>query len=111
MFWGIALKPNASYTLEDAEGLLLHLSTACLNDPKDSSKGYLQVKTPENTLTLAVLEKDKNDMASLDLFFPTSNPPTFFNNSKNEIHLTGYFEPENEEDMDGMDDMSDLEEE
>ena len=110
MFWGIALKPGASHTLKEEEGSLLHLSTACLHEPKDASKGSLQIKTEEGAYTIAVLEKDKHDMATFDLFFNTMAPPTFFNNSKNEVHLTGYFEMDGEADEDMMSDMSDEEE-
>ena len=110
MFWAVSLKAGASHTLKDEEGALLHLSTACLHDPKDASKGSLQIKTEEGTFTLAVLDKER-PMASFDLFFNTMAPPTFFNNSKNELHLTGYFEMNGEAEDDMMDDMSDVSEE
>ena len=81
------------------------MSTACLHEAKDASKGSLQIKTEEGTFTLAILEKDKHDMATFDLFFNTMVPPTFFNNTKNEVHLTGYFEMNGEEDY--IEDMED----
>ena len=76
----------------------------------------LQVTDNNVTYTLAVLEKDKSDMASLDLFFNTANPPTFINKGKSEIHLTGYFEmasgmESEDESMDDEEIESELEEE
>jgi hypothetical protein len=102
MFWGLVLKPGASHTLKEEEGALLHLSAACLHEPKDSGRCALQVKTDDGSFTLAVLQKESHEMASFDLFFNTMLPPTFHNAGKNEIHLSGYFE------LSG-DDQSDLE--
>jgi Nucleoplasmin-like domain len=112
-FWSVSLKPQATYTLpEDAPAQLLHLSAACLHEPKDSTRGCLQIKTEESTTTIAVLQKDKTEMVNFDLFFNTIEPPTFFNNSKNEIHLSGYYEIEDEQDdFDDMDVTSDEEDE
>jgi nucleophosmin 1 len=98
MFWGLVLKPGASHTLKEEEGSLLHLSAACLHEPKDAGRSALQVKTDEGSFTLAVLQKDAHEMASFDLFFNTMAPPTFHNSGKNEIHLSGYFELSGDED-------------
>jgi hypothetical protein len=113
MFWGIALKPGASHTLPEGSDLL-HVSQACLADAKEG-KCQLQVTDDNTTYTIAVLEKDKSDMASLDLFFNTAAPPTFINKGKSEIHLSGYFEMANDmgSDDESMDEEieSDIEEE
>ena len=92
MFWGLVLKPGASHTLKEEDGALLHLSAACLHEPKDAGRCALQVKTEEGSFTLAILQKDSQEMASFDLFFNTMAPPTFHNAGKNEVHLSGYFE-------------------
>ena len=102
MFWGIALKPGASFTLSEGSDLL-HVSQACLAEAKEG-KCNLQVTDNNITYTIAILEKDKNEMASLDLFFNTVAPPTFINKGKSEIHLSGYFEMSN--DMDSEEDLS-----
>ena len=114
MFWGIALKPGASHTLKEGSDLL-HVSQACLADAKEG-KSQLQVTDNNITYTIAVLEKDKNEMASLDLFFNTVSPATFINKGKSEIHLSGYFEMSNDmesEDGESIDEEveSDIEEE
>jgi hypothetical protein len=114
MFWGIVLKAGASHTLPEGSDLL-HVSQACLADAKEG-KNMLQVTDNNVTYTLAVLEKDKSDMASLDLFFNTAAPPTFINKGKSEIHITGYFEMANgmeseDESMDDEEIESEIEEE
>ena len=105
MFWGIVLKPGASHTLTEGSDLL-HVSQACLAEAKEG-KCHLQVTDNNITYTIAVLEKEKNEMASLDLFFNTVAPPTFINKGKSEIHLSGYFEMSNE--MDSEDESIDEE--
>jgi nucleophosmin 1 len=115
MFWAVALKPGASHTLPEGTDLL-HVSQACLAETKEG-KCQLQVNDNNVTYTIAVLEKDKNEMASLDLFFNTVAPPTFINKGKSEIHLSGYYEMSNdmgsEEDMESEDEEieSEIEEE
>ena len=113
MFWGIVIKPGASHTLTEGSELI-HVSQACLADAKEG-KCQLQVTDNNVTYTIAVLEKDKAEMASLDLFFNTVTPPTFINKGKSEIHLSGYFEmsdePESEEDFDDEEIESEIEEE
>ena len=94
MFWGIVLKPGASHTLTEGSDLL-HVSQACLADSKEG-KSQIQVTDNNVTYTIAVLEKDKTEMASLDLFFNTVSPPTFINKGKNDVHLSGYFEMSND---------------
>lgn len=94
MFWGVVLKPGASHTLKEGSDLL-HVSQACLADAKEG-KCQIQVTDNNVTYTIAVLEKDKNEMASLDLFFNTVSPPTFINKGKTEVHLSGYFEMSND---------------
>ena len=108
MFWGLVLKPGASHTLKEEEGALLHLSAACLHEPKDSARSALQVKTDEGSFTLAILQKDSHEMASFDLFFNTMTPPTFHNSGKNEIHLSGYFELSGDEDQSAFDSDEEL---
>ena len=98
MFWGIALKPGASHTLKEGTDLL-HVSQICLSEAKEG-KSQLQVTDNNITYTIAVLEKDKSEMASVDLFFNTVSPPTFINKGKSEIHISGYYEMSNEADSD-----------
>ncbi len=109
MFWAVALKPGASHTLPEGTDLL-HVSQACIADAKEG-KCQLQVNENNITYTIAVLEKDKTEMASIDLFFNTVSPPTFINKGKSEIHLSGYFEMSNEMDSEDEGSMGEEEDE
>jgi len=113
MFWGIVLKPGASQTLPEGSDLL-HVSQACLAEAKEG-KCQLQVTDNNVTYTIAILEKEKNEMASLDLFFNTVSPPTFINKGKSEIHLSGYYEmsngAESDEELDDEEIESEIDEE
>jgi nucleophosmin 1 len=95
-FWGCILKPGAKAKIENPEGDILHLSQACLHNPQDG-KNYIQAEVQGKTYAIACLERNKKEHDSFDLFF---NPDScaFSNNGKSEVHLTGYFEPD--EDMD-----------
>ena len=105
MFWGAAIKAGASYSLPEGSDLL-HVSQVCMAETKEGPC-QLQVTDNNTTYTIAVLEKGKNEMASLDLFFNTVSPPTFINKGKSELHLTGYFELSHE----GHDDDEEMSEE
>jgi len=113
MFWGIVIKPGASVTLSEGSELI-HVSQACLAEAKEG-KCQLQVTDHNVTYTIAILEKEKNEMTSLDLFFNTVTPPTFINKGKSEIHLSGYFEmsnePESEDEFDDEEIESEIDEE
>jgi len=91
-FWGLILKPGQKHPVESAAGDILHLSQACLHQPK-GGKNYLQVTDNEKTYAIACLEKDKVEHASFDLFFSTGSC-IFSCKGDTEVHLTGYFEPE-----------------
>merc|ERR1712176_475267 len=107
-FWGCQLRPGEKYMVKAEDGNVLHLSQACLNKPTEG-KNYLQVVDGSNKYAIAVLEKGKSEYASLDLFFRVGQCG-FLNKGASEIHLTGYFEPDNM-DEDGDDDEEEEEEE
>eukprot|EP00929_Paragymnodinium_shiwhaense_P029013 TRINITY_DN16722_c0_g1_i1.p2 TRINITY_DN16722_c0_g1~~TRINITY_DN16722_c0_g1_i1.p2 ORF type:complete len:324 (+),score=146.98 TRINITY_DN16722_c0_g1_i1:73-972(+) len=91
-FWGCVLSPGQKKTVESPEGEILHLSQACLHNPNDG-KNYIQAEVSGTTYSIACLEKGKKEHDSFDLFF---DPTTcaFKNQGKSEVHLTGYFEPD-----------------
>jgi len=74
----------------------LHLSQACLHNPQDG-KNYIQAEVNGTTYSIACLEKGKKEHDSFDLFF---DPTTcaFKNQGKSEVHMTGYFEPDEGDD-------------
>jgi nucleophosmin 1 len=95
-FWGCVLKPGQTKKVESPEGEILHLSQACLAEPKDG-KNYVQATVDGTTFNIACLEKGKKEHDSFDLFFdPTAC--AFANKGTSDVHLTGYFEPDDGED-------------
>merc|ERR1712039_177066 len=51
----------------------------------------------QNRVLLASLEVGKNDQASVDLFVRVSDNVTFSLEGKGEVHVSGYFEPDDED--------------
>uniref|UniRef100_A0A7S3UPD0 Nucleoplasmin-like domain-containing protein n=1 Tax=Oxyrrhis marina TaxID=2969 RepID=A0A7S3UPD0_OXYMA len=97
-FWGAVIKPGQRVTVSDSQGDLLHLSQACLSNPKGEGKTYLRVEHDKKELTLACLVKDTQEHCHLDLFFSVADVTVFHVEGKNDVHLTGYFEPTVRED-------------
>jgi len=92
-FWGTVVKPGTWATGKAPEGEILHVSQACLHDPKPG-KTYLQIQVNGATYTVACLEKDKREHDALDLMFAPEDAPKFSAKGSSEIHLVGYLEPE-----------------
>jgi len=101
-FWGVALKPGQTKGVDSPQGDIMHLSQACLHEPKDG-KNYVLAKVKGQSYSLACLEKGKKEHDNFDLFFSSADC-TFTNKGQSDVHLTGYFEP------DGMDDAGSEEE-
>jgi hypothetical protein len=74
-----------------ADSDVLHLSQACLHQPK-AGKNYLQVQVGGTTYSIACLEKDKREHECFDLFFDSAET-MFVSKGDSEIHLIGYIEP------------------
>eukprot|EP00927_Polykrikos_kofoidii_P006608 TRINITY_DN12679_c0_g1_i2.p1 TRINITY_DN12679_c0_g1~~TRINITY_DN12679_c0_g1_i2.p1 ORF type:complete len:247 (+),score=72.14 TRINITY_DN12679_c0_g1_i2:68-808(+) len=96
-FWGCTLKPGQKEKVESSKGNILHLSQACLHDPKDG-KNYIKAEVEGKTYAVACLEKGKSEHESFDLFFNPSQC-AFSSSGKSEVHLTGYFEPDEGDDL------------
>lgn len=92
-FWGTAVKPGTWTQGKAPEGEILHVSQACLHEPKPG-KTYLQIQVSGTTYTVACLEKDKREHDALDLMFSPEDAPKFCAKGSSEIHLVGYMEPE-----------------
>jgi len=90
-FWGCVLKPGQKKAVDVGDSDVLHLSQACLHDPKQG-KNYLQVEVSGTTYSIACLEKDRREHDCLDLFFD-STTTSFVCKGTSEIHLMGYIEP------------------
>ncbi|KEP66292.1 UNVERIFIED_CONTAM: nuclear factor NF3 [Hammondia hammondi] len=108
MFYGVVVKPGQTVTLSPEDGgEVLHLSQVCMPQPKDGGRTYVQVIQEGKTYSVCMLQKDKLEFTSLDLFLSTRQGITIkTEGGKNEVHLTGYFEP----DAEGLDSDEDEEE-
>mmetsp|Transcript_117790 Transcript_117790/g.186501 ORF Transcript_117790/g.186501 Transcript_117790/m.186501 type:complete len:320 (-) Transcript_117790:185-1144(-) len=90
-FWACVLKPGQKGPAKCSESDILHLSQACLHQPK-AGKNYLQVQREGKVYSVACLEKDKREHECFDLFFEGADT-TFISKGDSEIHLMGYIEP------------------
>ena len=113
MFCGLIIKPGQKVKLDSTQGEILHLSQACLSEPKDNGRVYVQAIDNGNAYTICSLQKGTIEHANLDLFLSTSAEIELSIIGKNEVHISGFYEPEMEEDFDDDDalmGMSDEEE-
>lgn len=118
MFWGCVLKENKAYktqtALEDLDYPVLHISNVALPRNAPNGKHFLLLSqgtkgsgasgAVEN-LTLATLVKDKVESVALDLYVNVSQQITLSvaGPTGAELHLSGFFEPQREEeDAEGM---------
>lgn len=115
MFCGLIIKPGQKVKLDSTEGDILHLSNACLSEPKDNGRVYVQAIDNGVAYTICSLQKGTVEHTNLDLFFSTSAEIELSVIGKNEVHISGFYEPEMEEDdfddEDALMDMSDEEDE
>ena len=113
MFWGCVLKKNQPYkvqhALEDGEYPVLHLSNAVLASSTGSKKdegrtlvtismkasGESVVEKDLKNLVIATLCPNSKDQVSLDIYLNVSQNITISCQGDGEVHLSGYFEPNN----------------
>jgi len=97
MLWGAIVSEQKVYALPaESEYDLLHISNAALSRSSEPGKTYLMITKGKETYTLAVLQKDKNETASFDIYVRASQNIKLSVSGKGEIHVTGYFEPTEE---------------
>ncbi|KAJ1604746.1 putative apicomplexan-specific protein [Cryptosporidium canis] len=112
MFCGLVIKPGQKVKLDSTQGEILHLSQACLSEPKDNGRVYVQAIDNGNAYTICSLQKGTVEHANLDLFFSTSAEVELSIIGKNEVHISGFYEPEmDEEDFDDEDALMGMSEE
>lgn len=101
MFWGCTLKKDTVYKYEPAEleQSILHVSNAALGlNSKGKTAVYAKVQGKEYILTH--LTSGSVEHTTLDLYFRDDQEVTFGVKGEGEVHLSGYFEPSQEEDDD-----------
>ncbi|KAF7456260.1 nuclear factor NF3 [Cryptosporidium felis] len=112
MFCGIIVKPGQKVKLDSTQGDILHLSQACLSEPRDNGRVYLQAIDDGKAFTICSLQKGTVEHANLDLFLSTSTGIELSVIGKNEVHVSGFYEPEvDEDDFDDEDALMELSDE
>jgi len=118
MFWGCVLKEGQPYkvqhALEDGSYPVLHVSNAVL---KSGSKGderttvNVSMGKELKNLSIAVLQANRSEVQSLDLYLNISQNITISVQGKGEVHMSGYFEPNNslDDQMYGQEEFDDEE--
>eukprot|EP00405_Crypthecodinium_cohnii_P059536 CAMPEP_0206633762 /NCGR_PEP_ID=MMETSP0325_2-20121206/69668_1 /ASSEMBLY_ACC=CAM_ASM_000347 /TAXON_ID=2866 /ORGANISM="Crypthecodinium cohnii, Strain Seligo" /LENGTH=576 /DNA_ID=CAMNT_0054159487 /DNA_START=193 /DNA_END=1920 /DNA_ORIENTATION=- len=101
-FWGAQVKAGGFAKVDAVPGTILHLSEACLDttDAKDVAKIIIESNKVE--YAIAVL-REGHDRCSMDLFIDPTTAKVKVT-GKGTVHLTGYFEVE-DEDSEEDDDM------
>ncbi len=114
MFWGSIIKESKPYktqsALEDQDYPVLHISNVALPKNAPNGKIYLTASLggkggdQVQGLTLATLQKDKVESIALDLYVNVSQQITLQVSGAPgaELHLSGFFEPQREDEDEGM---------
>ncbi|XP_053991758.1 nucleolin-like isoform X2 [Hylaeus volcanicus] len=103
MFFGAVLKPGTSFTPEVIDGEILHISQACLYNPANVERTYLEVVDDDETYAACVLQKEKQESVSLDLYLNGSNGSKLqISGGRNEVHIVGYYEPQDGSDSEDI---------
>ena len=93
-------------TPEDG-GEVLHISQVCMSKPVDNNRTYLKIVQGSQSFAACVLQKDKVESCSVDLFLSAREGIQLaLEGGKNELSVIGYFEPEPESESEGEDDMA-----
>ncbi|OEH74574.1 hypothetical protein cyc_06139 [Cyclospora cayetanensis] len=100
------LKPGQTVKVAPEDGgEILHISQVCMSKPVDGNRTYLKVVQGSQSFAACVLQKDKQESCSVDLFLSAREGIQLaLEGGKNELSVIGYFEPEPESESDGDDD-------
>ncbi|KAL8445731.1 hypothetical protein Emed_005413 [Eimeria media] len=108
MMFARNLKPGQAVkvTPEDG-GEILHISQVCMSKPVDNNRTYLKIVQGNQSFAACVLQKDKQESCSVDLFLSAREGLQLtLEGGKNELSVIGYFEPEPESESEGEDGMA-----
>lgn len=108
MFWGTVLKQGVNYKLADSQVDVVHISNVALGAGGDG-KTTVYAKVGGEEFVLVNLERSKLEQTPLDLYFRVDQKVEFGVKGKGEVHLSGYVEPEVDEDDLSEDEEEDVE--
>ncbi|XP_045500983.1 46 kDa FK506-binding nuclear protein [Colias croceus] len=93
MFWGLIMEPNKRYTqLVDKP---FHISHAAMDiSTGDNEACQVMVVVDGKNFLVCTLQKKQTIQMPLDLYFKTGENVAFLTNGKCNVHLTGYIDPE-----------------
>lgn len=102
------LKPGQTVKISPEDGgEILHISQVCMSKPVDNNRTYLKVVQGSQSFAACVLQKDKTESCSVDLFLSAREGIQLaLEGGKNELSVIGYFEPEPESESDGDNEMA-----
>ncbi|VWU51752.1 conserved protein, unknown function [Hepatocystis sp. ex Piliocolobus tephrosceles] len=114
MFYGKVIKENEVVVPEVKDGYsVIHLSRACLNNPEQDGKLYVQVEDKNGCYNICCLQKNVCEDTPLDIFLMIDNDVKIKTSGNgNEVHVVGYYEMSlGQENLDEEDDEFDEEDE
>ncbi|CAH0399407.1 unnamed protein product [Chilo suppressalis] len=110
MFWGLIMEPNKRYTQVVEKPF--HISQAAMDiSTGDNDPCQVMVVVDGKNFLVCTLQKNKTIQVPLDLYFKAGDAVAFLTNGKCNVHLTGYLDPEFEEDVSEEEDAEEEEEE
>ncbi|XP_045512793.1 46 kDa FK506-binding nuclear protein [Pieris brassicae] len=93
MFWGLIMEPNKRYTqIVDKP---FHISHAAMDiSTGDNEPCQVMIVVDGKNFLVCTLQKKQSIQMPLDLYFKTGENVAFLTNGKCNVHLTGYVDPE-----------------
>ncbi|CAG9565992.1 unnamed protein product [Danaus chrysippus] len=96
MFWGLIMEPNKRYT--QVVGKPFHISQAAMDiSTGDNDPCQVMVVVDGKNFLVCTLQKNRCIQVPLDLYFKAGDSLSFLTNGKCNVHLTGYLDPEFED--------------
>ncbi|CAH0588144.1 unnamed protein product [Chrysodeixis includens] len=98
MFWGLIMEPNKRYTQVVEKPF--HISQAAMDiSTGDNDPCQVMVVVDSKNFLVCTLQKGKIIQVPLDLYFKSGDNVSFLTNGKCNVHLTGYLDPEYEDEL------------
>ncbi|XP_050350271.1 46 kDa FK506-binding nuclear protein [Nymphalis io] len=96
MFWGLIMEPNKRYSQIVEKPF--HISQAAMDiSTGDNDPCQVMIVVDGKNFLVCTLQKGKTIQVPLDLYFKSGDAVSFLTNGKCNVHLTGYLDPEFEE--------------